>query len=303
MREYKYHLVDVFTDQPFGGNQLAVFPDGQGLADETMQSIANELNLSETTFVLPPKNSDNDAWVRIFTPASELPMAGHPTVGTSFVLAQEGHLNGNGDIWNIVFEEGVGDIPVSIELRDGQPHIMTMTQPLPEFGPVFEDRELIAEILSIKNADLHPDYPVEVVSCGVPFLYVPLKDMDAIKRATLRLDLWEEHLKGTPASFMFLFTTETEQSSSTVHSRMFAPEAGILEDPATGGASGPLGSYLVHYGLVAYENSGNIISEQGFEMGRPSIIHIGIDVENQQITGVRVGGQAVYMGPGTLHVQ
>src|SRR5215218_5230802 len=266
MRRLHYHLVDVFTDRAFGGNPLAVVTNGRGVSDVTMQAVAKEFNLSETTFVLPPDDPAHDWRVRIFTPGSELPMAGHPTVGTAFVLAREHLVRRDARETTIVLEEGVGPVPVRIEFEGGEPSYAEMTQPLPTFGPALEDRAGFAAMLSLEESDLESDLPVEVVSCGVPFLYVPLRGLDAARRARPRVDLIEraanEH--GVPPE-VFVFTREVEGAGSTVHSRMFAPGMGITEDPATGAASGPLGSYLVRYGLVAGE-SADVVSEQGIEM-------------------------------------
>ncbi len=290
MRELHYQLVDVFTETPFGGNQLAVFPEADDLDTATMQQIARELNLSESAFVFPPKDRNHDAHLRIFTPAMEMPMAGHPTVGTAFVLRQIGRLD---PVCKAVFEEGVGPIPVEL-VADGS---VIMQQPVSQFGAVFEDRALVAELLSISADDLLPGYPVQAVSSGVPFLYVPLKTLDALGRAKVRLDLWEKHLKDSEAPSIFAFTPDTDKA--TVRSRMFAPIMGITEDPATGAASGPLGAYLVNYGLA--EDPENIISLQGVEMGRPSQINIRITQDAAgAINGVYIGGQSVYMGEGKL---
>jgi len=300
MRRLHYHRVDVFTGRAFGGNPLAVFTNGRGLSTETMQAIAKEFNLSETTFVLPADDAKHDWRVRIFTPGSELPMAGHPTVGTTFVLAREHLVPRDERETTIVLEEGVGPIPVRIEFKDGEPFFAEMTQPRPTFGPRLEDRAAVAAMLSLEESDIEPDLPVEIVSCGVPFLYVPLRTLDAANRARPRVDLidraGEEH--GFPPQ-VFVFTREVEQQGSTVHSRMFAPGLGITEDPATGAASGPLGSYLVKYGLLP---AGEIVSEQGIEMGRPSFIQIRIEVEAEQITAVRVGGQCHFAGEGFIEV-
>src|SRR5215207_170009 len=303
MRKLHYHRVDVFTDRVFGGNPLAVFTNGRGLSPETMQAIAKEFNLSETTFVLPPDDARHDYRVRIFTPANELPMAGHPTVGTSFVLAREHMVARSGDReTTITLEEGVGPIPVRIEFKDGEPVFAEMTQPPPTFGPRLEDLAPIAEMLSLDVSDFDELLPVEVVSCGVPFLYVPLKTLDAARRARPRADVMERALAGVVPPEVFVFTREVERAGSTVHSRMFAPPLGIVEDPATGAASGPLGSYLVRHGLVTCGDGGaaHIVSEQGIEMGRPSFIKIRIETDGDEITGVQVGGQSVYVGEGFI---
>lgn len=300
MRRLHYHLVDVFTDQRFGGNPLAVFTNGRGLSTETMQAIAKELNLSETTFVLPPDNPANDWRVRIFTPAAEMPMAGHPTVGTSFVLAREHLVKVSEQQPVIRLEENVGLIPVTFTFEAGQPVMATMQQLAPEFGPVFEDRDTIAALLSLDPSALE-DGPLQVVSCGAPFFLVPLRTIDAVRNIRLRIDIWERALMNFASSKVFVFTRQTDYPGSTVHSRMFAPSLGIREDPATGAASGPLGCYLVKYGWVK-DNPAQIISEQGVEMGRPSFIHIRIEQTGGAITGVFVGGQCVYVGDGQIEI-
>jgi len=294
-----YHIVDVFTNQKFGGNPLAVFPDGRGVSDEMMQLIAKEFNLSETTFVLPPKSEENDFHVRIFTPSRELPMAGHPTVGTAYVLAREGFLPASKT--HVVFEEGVGPIPVELKFQDGQPHMITMDQPLPTFGPKIQERNLIADMLSISESDLDAHLPVEVVSCGVPIILIPIKNLEVMKRLTLKLDVWREHFEKYDAS-LYMLTQETELPDSVVHGRMFGPNVSIMEDPATGAAHGPLGSYLVKYGLIQGDAALHMISEQGFEMGRPSFIHMSVEGSADQTTRVRVGGESVYMGQGQLQL-
>ncbi|HEU4593891.1 MAG TPA: PhzF family phenazine biosynthesis protein [Pyrinomonadaceae bacterium] len=303
MRKLHYHRVDVFTDRAFGGNPLAVFTNGRGLSTELMQAIAKEFNLSETTFVMPPDDARCDWRVRIFTPMNELPMAGHPTVGTSFVLARERLIEPAEPETTITLEEGVGPVPVRVEFRGGQPIYAEMTQPLPTFGPRLEDPRVVAEMLSLAESDINTDLPVEVVSCGVPFLYVPLRNLNAAHRARPRADLMESACAGIVPPQVFVFTSEVEHEGSTVHSRMFAPGLGITEDPATGAASGPLGCYLVRYGVVESDGGAvNIVSEQGLEMGRPSFVKIRIEHSGGEMSAVRVGGQCHFMGEGFLEV-
>jgi trans-2,3-dihydro-3-hydroxyanthranilate isomerase len=302
MRRLHYHRVDVFTDRAFGGNPLAVFTNGRGVDSETMQAIAKEFNLSETTFVLPPDDPRHDWRVRIFTPSNELPMAGHPTVGTSFVLARE-HLIRRDDVeTTITLEEGVGPVPVRIEFENGEPVFAEMSQPLPRFGPRIEDRRAVAEMLSLEAGDIDESLPLEVVSCGVPFLYVPVRTLDAARRARPRAELIERAATDGVPPEVFVFAREVEHEGSTVHSRMFAPGMGITEDPATGAASGPLGCYLVRYGLVACDTAAEIVSEQGIEMGRPSFIKIRIECDGDPITAVKVGGQCHFMGEGFIEI-
>lgn len=297
--ELNYHLLDVFTNQAFGGNQLAVFTEPPSdLSPDIMQKIGKEMNLPEITFVFPPDDEAHDYKVRIFTPEVEMQMAGHPTVGTGYLLAKVGML---GDIHNeklVTFEELVGPIKVTIRTdTDGHPAQVLMRQPLPQFMDLYDDKQLIADLLSLSIDDLHPSAPSQVVSTGVPFLYTVINSLEAMGRIKIRLDVWDKHFKGTDAAQIFVTTTETQYETSTIHSRMFAPAFGIPEDPATGAASGPLGAYLVKYGLV---KSSDMISEQGIEMGRPSFINIHIGYDGDTFTDVVIGGECVYMGYGTI---
>jgi trans-2,3-dihydro-3-hydroxyanthranilate isomerase len=305
MNRLAYHLVDVFTDRPFGGNQLAVFTDGRGLDITTMQALAREMNLSESTFLLPPDNPANAYRVRIFTPGKELPMAGHPTVGTSFVLARERLISRQGSRANIVLEEGVGDIPVSIDFDGDRPGMIWMTQPLPRFERQAEGPEEVARIAQMLSLPVDAvGGLVEVVTTGVPFLFVPIRSLQDIKQIQLRLEMYDDVVTKYGTHEVFVFTPEVENEGSTVHSRMFAPELGIMEDPATGAATGPLGSYLVRHGLAPAPQNGTVrmVSEQGIELGRPSFLHIEIDVDGEDIRGVRVGGRCVYMGHGEIEL-
>jgi trans-2,3-dihydro-3-hydroxyanthranilate isomerase len=306
MRKLHYHWIDVFTDRAFGGNQLAVFTNGRGISTELMQSIAREFNISETTFVLPPEDARNDYRVRIFTPAAELPMAGHPTVGTTFVLAREQMIEQSSDgETHIKLEEGIGTIPVKVSWREGSPVFAQMTQPQPKFGPRFEDVKLMAEMLSVEaGAIAETNLPLEIVSCGMPFLFVPVRDLATIRGVRLRLDIWEHAMSDFPAAGVFIFTREVEHAGSRVHSRMFAPGMGIIEDPATGGASGPLGCYLVRHQVFDADDGGDFecTSEQGIEMGRPSFIKINIEHQRGEIRAVKVGGQCRFVGEGFLEV-
>ena len=302
MRKLPYRIVDVFTDHMFGGNPLAVFFDGRGLSETEMQALAREMNLSETTFVLPPDDPANDFRVRIFTPGRELPMAGHPTIGTAVVLAREKMLPAGGETLTIRLEEKVGPIPVRLEMKNGVPDKIWMTQPRPTFGPVFPNSAAVAEMLGIDPADIRNDLPIEVVSCGMPFLFVPVRDLATMRRLNFNKDLSHRALDPLGVQEVFVFAMEVENTGSTVHSRMFAPELGIPEDPATGGASGPLGSYLVRHGVVSARPKASIVSEQGIEMGRPSFIHIEITQEANEITEVKVGGQTVFVGGGEIEL-
>jgi trans-2,3-dihydro-3-hydroxyanthranilate isomerase len=302
--QYPYHLVDVFTDRAFGGNPLAVFIDGREIPEAMMQSIAREMNLSETTFVLPSEDSQNDFRVRIFTPAAELPMAGHPTIGTAFILARVRLVRQEGAQTTITFEEGVGPVPVTINWKENNPGFIEMRQSRPDFAAPFADVSEVAAMLSLAPETIRAtNLPVQIVSCGVPYLLVPVSGLDAIRRVRFRMDLWEKLLCDFGSPDVLVFTTEVECAGSSVHSRMFAPAHGIAEDPATGSAAGPLGCYLVRHRVLPFTGELRCVSEQGIEMGRPSFLHVRIAEERGEITAVRVGGDCHYMGAGHLELE
>lgn len=289
-----YHLLDVFTEVIFGGNPLAVFPHGDGLPTERMQQIARELNLSETVFIQSPSDEQHaDFRLRIFTPAVELPMAGHPTIGTAYLLHHLGMTAGRD---RLRLEEGVGVIEVALA-ADGA---VVMRQPLPTFGSIFEDRAALAALLSLDETDLDESLPAQAVSTGVPFLLIPVVSLAAMRRIRLHGGVWERSIKPFEAPHVFAFTTETETPAAHVHARMFAPAMGIAEDPATGAASGPLGAYLLHYRVLPAGTP--ILCEQGYEMQRPSQIHIHIDHDGEHFSQVSIGGRSVYVGRGELHL-
>jgi trans-2,3-dihydro-3-hydroxyanthranilate isomerase len=279
----EYRLVDVFTRERFGGNPLAVFLDGRGIEPALMQRIAFELNLSETAFVLPTERPDCDVRVRIFTPRAELPMAGHPTVGTAFVLDERERSERN----RIIFELGVGPVPVErLYAADGAT-LWRMTQPPARFGPRCDDRAALAVALGLDAADLDPMLPCESVATGPAFLIVPLLSLEALARARLRIDAWERIERAVQGAQPYLFVRTGE---STARCRMFGPGHGIAEDPATGGAAGPLGAYWLAHGLT--RPNAPLVFTQGVEMGRPSEILVEVD------TSVRVAGACVPTGGG-----
>ena len=302
-RSYRYLQYDVFTDHLFGGNQLAVFLDGRGLSTATMQAIAKEMNFSETTFMLPPENAGTDVRMRIFTPADELPMAGHPTIGSTFALARTGVIDHRRE--RIVFGLGIGPVPVSLTWNDGELGFAWMTQGAPEFGEPVTDGAAVAAALSVHPSAVAAATPVQVVSCGVPFLFVPLTTRLAVDSASVSREAFGallQSMKPRPNG-IFFFTPEPGADRATAYSRMFAPDLGIVEDPATGVASGPLGSYLLRHKIVDAETAAHMVSLQGVKMGRPSHVHIAIGVNGAgEIASVRVGGQAVLAGEGMLYV-
>jgi len=297
----RYVLVDVFAEGPFKGNPLAVFPDGAQVREGLRQTVARELNLSETTYVLPAADDTHDFKVRIFTPAEELPFAGHPTLGTAYVLGKLGRVALAAGKGATRLGEKVGPIPVRLEMN-GDAAFAWMDQPLPQFGAPVADREGVAKLLSLPKEAVRDDLPIQNISCGVPYLIVPIESLAHVRAMRPRQDLWSADLCGSGTPNVLAFTTETERPESDVHARMFAPWLGVVEDPATGSAAGPLGSYLVRHGQVKARADGSfaILEEQGFEMGRPSLLHIVIESRGADIRAVRVGGQCVWIGSGEL---
>ena len=300
---YRYLHLDVFTDTPFQGNQLAVYPQPAGLTTEMMQTIAQDMNFSETTFVWP-REATGDVRMRIFTPGDELPMAGHPTIGTTFALASEGVIAKGRD--EFVFELGVGPTPVSLEWDDNGLRFAWMTQGKPSFGATIAAPDRFAAAIGVEPRDVAPDAPPQIVSCGVPFLFVPLVSRAAVDKVTIDRRALANIFtaSGVEEHAVFFFTTERTRDAGeeTVYSRMLAPGFGIAEDPATGGASGPLGCYCLHHRIVSADTARAMLSLQGVAMRRPSRVYISIDSDNGTIRRVRVGGKAVLVGSGQLAV-
>jgi trans-2,3-dihydro-3-hydroxyanthranilate isomerase len=293
-----YLHYDVFTSDPLAGNQLAVFTDARGLDTARMQRLACEMNFSESTFILPSEQPGTDVRMRIFTPHLEMPMAGHPTIGSTFALAHAGVIRPGAA--RFVFGLNVGPTPVDLEWHNDALAFAWMTQLPPKFRPPFEPRAQAAAALGLEVADLVPDLPVQEITCGVPYLMVPLRDRATVDRAVADLAALKQLLTGDSA--VFLFSIDAGLSGQSIYSRMFAPDLGVTEDPATGSASGPLGCYLVQHRIVSGEAASTIVSQQGVAMGRPSRIHIAIGGSPDAINDVKVGGQAVLVGRGEIIV-
>lgn len=303
MRSYRFLQFDVFTGQLFGGNQLAVFPDGRGLTAETMQAVAKEMNFSETTFVLPPEQPGTDFRLRIFTPGFEMPMAGHPTIGSAFALARSGAVAAGRE--SFVFGLGLGPTTVTLTWNGCDLSFASMTQALPQFSDPLTNRAGAAAALGLPDSAVGgTSLPVQVVSCGVPFLFVPLATRRAVDNAMIDREALNTllHQAGVEAHGVFLFSTERGPDKATAYSRMFAPAIGVPEDPATGSASGPLGCYLVRHKIVPPAKAGAMLSLQGVKMGRPSHVHISIGLDGAEIRSVRVGGESVLAGEGVLYI-
>lgn len=300
MNPLNYLHYDVFTAAPLLGNQLAVFPDARGLTTGQMQAIAREINFSETTFVFPPERSDTDVRMRIFTPAVEMPMAGHPTVGSTFALAHVGAIEPARQ--RFVFGLNVGPTPVDLVWDNRRLQFAWMTQNPPSFGPPVADRDAVARAIGLHESDLAAGLPIQEVTCGVPYLLVPLRDHEAVDRATPPSVILELTGLSRAHPAMLVFAQEVrltaDTTNGTTYSRMFAPALGVVEDPATGSAAGPLGCYLVQHRLVSGDAARRMVNTQGVKMGRASRIHMAITGAPDAITDVKVGGEAVLVARG-----
>ena len=302
MNSKRFVIADVFTRQRFGGNQLAVFTDGAGLDAATMQDIAREMHFSETTFLLPPE-SGGDFRVRIFTPEVELPFAGHPMVGTGFVIVSEKMKQWSSPLTSVTLEVGVGPILVEVQTEGDMAGHTTMTQPLPVVKGSLPDIEPLAKALSLSASEIErTGLPVETVYNGITVMIVPIASRAAIEAIRVDTGALEEICRKLGAETVLTFTHETIEQANTVHCRVFAPAAGVIEDAATGSANGAFGYYLVRHRAVEVKAVTQILSEQGFEMKRPSLLQIEVDVDptTEEVAAVRVGGGVVISGRGEI---
>ncbi len=281
MRKLRYVLADVFTDTPLAGNALAVFTDGRGVEADEMQRLARELNLSETVFVLPPE-SDGHARIRIFTPKTELPFAGHPTLGTAFVLAAPLQLS------VIRLETNAGVVPVELEREGARIVFGRMEQPLPTREP-FGDEAVLLRGLGVERSEL----PVELYDNGMRNVYVALGSEDEV--ASLRPD-FSALAEMPPVLGINCFAG----SGTRWKTRMFAPAGGVAEDPATGSAAGPLAVHLARHGWIGFGEEVEI--SQGAEIGRPSTLYAQVDGSAEQLERVAVGGSAVVVAHGEFRL-
>ena len=300
-----FHTLDVFTDRPFGGNPLGVFPDAAHLPPELMQKIARQMNLSETVFLGPPETREGTARVRIFTPAVEVPFAGHPTVGSAIFLADRGagRRDANGERATLVLEENVGPVAVDVRLEDGRPVFARFTTAmLPEHRPCTLAAPDLAAMLGLEPSQIGFDgLAPEMVSCGLPYLVVPVRTLNAIRSAALDTGRWRSLVAGAWAHHVYLVCPEAEGEGVDVRVRMFAPGSGVPEDPATGSAAAALGGYL----SVADGRQEGALSwtvEQGIECGRPSLLYVEADRAEGATTAVRVGGAAVAVSEGVMTI-
>jgi len=299
---YRFITADVFTDRIFGGNPLAVLPDAESLADRQMQAIAREFNLSETVFVLPPDDPAHTRKLRIFTPAQEVPFAGHPTVGSALILAATGALDLAGETTRITVEERAGPVSVTIRSAGGRAVFAQLTAPqAPEVRPAPEPAALAA-MLSLAPSDLRTAAGLpEIASCGFPFLIVEVRDAAALGRARLDHAIWRELLADAWTKEVYLVTRDAAGADVDFRVRMFAPAAGIEEDPATGSAAAAFGGWLGLRAAPADGTQRHVIA-QGLEIGRPSRLEVEVEKRAGQVAAVRVGGSAVLVSEGTIEV-
>jgi trans-2,3-dihydro-3-hydroxyanthranilate isomerase len=310
MTKYNFVQLDVFTETPFAGNPLAVFPESEGLSDDAMMKIAREMNLSETVFVLPSTSEEVLRKLRIFTPTRELPFAGHPIVGTWNALAREGVVpvpeGGNG--WSRILQEvGIGILPVDIEFNDGQPVRVVMTQGKFDIVGEIDDWQEQAEIaraLGRNREDLDESLPIQVITTGLPFLAVPIRSLADLRDCKVESSLLAEIYTKSGGTGCLVFTRETlEVGAARAHARMFAPADNIPEDPATGSACGALGGYLVHHAAIQVEQEEdkyNFVIEQGDFIHRPSRIGLEVTGAPGEIRQVRIGGPSVIVARGEV---
>jgi trans-2,3-dihydro-3-hydroxyanthranilate isomerase len=303
-RSLKFYQADVFTAQPFGGNPVAVFPDADGLTDDELQQIAREMNLSETVFVFPPTDQAAVARLRIFTPTQEIPFAGHPVLGTFYVLAHLKRISTQEGMTRVMQECNIGLFPIEVHQEHGRIVRVVMAQPKPEFlDPLdaVEDLYLVGGALGLpKHVIVDTKWPLQVVSTGLPVLVVPVRTLTAVRSISPDASAIINVCERFGANGMIIFTTVTVESFASVHARMFAPKIGILEDPATGSAGGALGAYLVQHGVVEVAPTTDILIEQGYEIERPSRILVQVESDDDAIQSVTVGGQCVMVVEGTL---
>ena len=290
----RFCIVDVFAEEKYAGNQLAVFRNARDVHDGEMRRIAKEMNFSETTFVLSDEERDGGYDVRIFTPAAEVPFAGHPTLGTAYVMQQEVIKE---PVEAMTLNLGVGPIRVTFE-RDGERiDTVWMQQKSPVFGQTF-DRDPISQMLSLDKREICDRFPVQEVSTGLPFIVVPMKSLDAVKRANVAKERYFELIKDTQAKAVFIFCPEAYKRENDFNVRMFADYYGVSEDPACGSGVGCLAGYLVKYGYLGRDKI-DIRVEEGYEIGRPSLLLARAEDRGEGID-VAVGGRVVMIARGEL---
>ncbi len=288
----KYYIVDVFAQEKYSGNQLAVFVDAGILTSQQMLRITKEINYSETTFITNNQSRDGGYDVRIFTPAQELPFAGHPTLGTAYIIQQEIVKQ---PVEKVTLNLKVGQIPVNLHYSDNSVDLLWMQQKPPIFGQKF-DKDAIAPLLNLAVDDLDSNFPIQGVSTGVPFIIVPVKTLAAIKKAKVNLEPYFALISNTEAKAILIFCPETYHQENNLNVRVFCDYLGIPEDPATGSANGCLAGYLANYAYFEMDSI-DIRVEQGYEIGRDSLLLLKAQKKDTDID-VFVGGKVIMVARG-----
>ncbi|MBN2591108.1 MAG: PhzF family phenazine biosynthesis protein [Sedimentisphaerales bacterium] len=289
MKKHTFYILDVFAEKKYAGNQLAVVRNAKALSDEQMQKITREMNYSETTFILSDEPHDVGYDVRIFTPAEEVPFAGHPTIGTAYIIRNEIIQE---PVEQIILNLKVGQVPVNFEKE-----VLWMKPKEITFGEIYKSEDII-QFLTIDKEDIDDNFPIQHVSIGIDFLFVPLKSLDAVKRACIIKDKLFDWLKDKQAKCVFVFCPETYNPENDMNVRLFADYFGIAEDPATGSANSCLASYLVKHRYFG-KNKIDIKVEQGYEIGRPSLLYLRAQEKEGKIE-VSVGGKVELVAKGEL---
>jgi len=292
--ELPFYIVDVFAEEKYSGNQLAVFPDAGDISGPLMQQIAREMHFSETTFVTGSGRGEDSYDVRIFTPEHEIPFAGHPVLGTAFVIREESQ----GDkIQSICLNLAAGRIPVSFRCDNGQPEVLWMRQNNPEFLGSFT-RDALSGVLSVPESAFERDLPIEAVSTGLPFLIVPMRRLSDVQKVRINRAAYDSLIDQSPAKGVLVFSRETCHPENNLHVRMFADYYGVSEDPATGSAAGCLAAYLLIHG---HSGDGPVDArlEQGYEMHRPSLIRCRAGWCRDKID-VDIGGRVMLVAKGVF---
>jgi trans-2,3-dihydro-3-hydroxyanthranilate isomerase len=292
MGKHSFYIVDVFAEEKYAGNQLAVFRDAKHISDIEMQQIAREINYSETTFILSEEMRNGGYDVRIFTPEEELPFAGHPTLGTAYVIQREIITE---PIETIILNLKVGQIPVTLNYSGEQIGILWMKQNAPTFDRVFNTGP-IAQILNLDKSDIDDRFPTQEVSTGLPFIIIPLKTLGALKRAKVARDKYFELIKDTAAKGLFIFCPQTYNQQNDLSVRAFLDYYGVPEDPACGSGAGCLAGYLVKYRYFGKDRI-DVRVEEGYEIGRPSLLFL-IAEDKEEKIDVSVGGRVVMIARG-----
>jgi len=295
MSKLAIDIVDVFAGEKYAGNQLAVVRDAKQLSTTEMQKIAKEMHFSETSFILSNKKRKGGYDVRIFTPETELPFAGHPTLGTAYIILQEIIRK---QVNEIILNLKVGQIPVTPTYTRAQPDVLWMKQRQPTFGQSFSAR-IIAEVLSLNIVDIDSAFPIQEVSTGVPAIIVPLKTLSAVKRAKIDKDKYTQLIENVESKGLLIFSPETYHRENHLNVRFFADYLGVPEDPATGSANGCLAAYLVKHRYFG-QNRINIRVEQGYEMGRQSLLLLKAKQGKGGKIDVNVGGKVIPVAKGEL---